>query len=238
MKPPSPCTGSKTIAATFSAATCVTNARSSAASASALVMPRYSFGNGTRYTSGANGPSPALYGCVFEVSVSDRSVRPWKPPSKQISAGRPVYARANLAAFSIASVPALKNAAFAGPLNGRDREQALGEGHADLVRDHREVGVEEARRLLLHGLDDPRMRVADVQAADTAREVDVGVAVDVGQRRAAALGGDDRQVERHRLGDDPLLPLDDRAGARPRHLGLQADRSRRGHGVHDSGAHR
>ena len=90
MNPPSPCTGSSTIAATFSAATCVTNARSSAASAASLVMPRYSFGNGTRYTSGANGPRPALYGCVFEVSVSESSVLPWKPPSKPITAGRPV----------------------------------------------------------------------------------------------------------------------------------------------------
>ena len=50
--------------------------------------------------------------------MSDSSVRPWKPPSKPITAGRPVYARANLTAFSTASVPALKNAAFAGPLNG------------------------------------------------------------------------------------------------------------------------
>ncbi len=46
--PPSPCTGSITIAATLSAATCVTNARSSAASASRAVTPRYSFGNGQR----------------------------------------------------------------------------------------------------------------------------------------------------------------------------------------------
>ncbi len=42
-------------------------------------------------------------------------MRPWKPPSKPITAGRFVYARANLIAFSTASVPALKNAAFAGP---------------------------------------------------------------------------------------------------------------------------
>jgi hypothetical protein len=59
-----------------------------------------------------------LYGCVFDVSVSDMSVRPWKAPSKPITAGRPVYARANFTAFSTASVPALKNAAFAGRVNG------------------------------------------------------------------------------------------------------------------------
>ena len=56
-----------------------------------------------------------MYGCVFEVSESESSVRPWKPPSKAITAGRFVYARANLTAFSTASVPALKNAAFVGP---------------------------------------------------------------------------------------------------------------------------
>jgi hypothetical protein len=38
--PPSPCTGSITIAATLSAATCVTSARSSAASASPALGPR------------------------------------------------------------------------------------------------------------------------------------------------------------------------------------------------------
>ena len=48
MNPPSPCTGSKTIAATSSAATSVVNARRSAASASSAVGPRYAFGKGTR----------------------------------------------------------------------------------------------------------------------------------------------------------------------------------------------
>ena len=59
-----------------------------------------------------------MYGCVFEVIVIERSVRPWKAPSKTMTAGRFVYERANLIAFSTASVPALKNAAFAGPVNG------------------------------------------------------------------------------------------------------------------------
>ena len=52
------------------------------------------------------------------MSASDRYVRPWNAPSKPITACRPVKARANLTAFSTASVPALKNAAFAGPVNG------------------------------------------------------------------------------------------------------------------------
>jgi hypothetical protein len=60
-----------------------------------------------------------LYGCVFDVIVIESSVRPWKAPSKTITAGRFVYERANLIEFSIASVPALKNAAFAGGRTGQ-----------------------------------------------------------------------------------------------------------------------
>ena len=65
--------------------------------------------------------------------------------------------------------------------------QALGVLDVDLVRDDREVGVEEARGLLLHRRDDARMRVPDVEAADAAREVDERVAVDVGERARRAL---------------------------------------------------
>ena len=50
MKPASPCTGSRTIAATSSAATRVLNAHSSASRSA----------NGTRYVSGANGPEARL----------------------------------------------------------------------------------------------------------------------------------------------------------------------------------
>ena len=59
-----------------------------------------------------------MYGCVFDVIVIESSVRPWNAPSNAITAGRFVYERANLIAFSTASVPALKNAAFAGEVNG------------------------------------------------------------------------------------------------------------------------
>ena len=59
-----------------------------------------------------------MYGCVFDVSDSESSVRPWNAPSNAITAGRPVCARANLTEFSTASVPALKNAAFAGLRTG------------------------------------------------------------------------------------------------------------------------
>ena len=54
----------------------------------------------------------------------------------------------------------------------RDRGEPLGVLDVDLVRDDREVGVEEARGLLLHRRDDARMRMADIEAADAAGEVD------------------------------------------------------------------
>ncbi len=59
-----------------------------------------------------------MYGCVFEVIVIESIVRPWNAPSNAITAGRFVYERANLIEFSTASVPALKNATFAGDVNG------------------------------------------------------------------------------------------------------------------------
>ena len=43
------------------------------------------------------------------------SVRPWNAPSKAMTAWRPVAWRAILTAFSTASAPELKNAAFLGP---------------------------------------------------------------------------------------------------------------------------
>ena len=99
----------------------------------------------------------------------------------------------------------------------RQRAEPLGELDVDLVRHDREVGVREELHLLLGRRDDARVRVADREAADAAREVDERVAVDVGERRAAALGYDDRHVDGERLGDDPLLAREDLRGPRPGH---------------------
>ena len=111
-----------------------------------------------------------------------------------------------------------------------DGEQPFGERDVHLVRNDREVGVEEARRLLLDRLDDVRMRVADVQATHAAGEVEKRIAVDVGQHRAAPFRRHDRQVDRERLGDDARLPLEDCPGFGPGNLGLQANCACRGHG--------
>jgi dCTP deaminase len=91
--------------------------------------------------------------------------------------------------------------------------------------------MEEARRLLLDGLDDVRVGVADVEAADAAAEVEERVPIDVGERRAAALGGDDREIHGQRRGDHRVEAGEDLAGARPRNLRLQLDRA---DGSHDS----
>ena len=48
----------------------------SPAIASSVVIPRYGFGTGARYTSGAKGPKPALYGFTFAVMVIVSSVLP------------------------------------------------------------------------------------------------------------------------------------------------------------------
>ena len=96
-----------------------------------------------------------------------------------------------------------------GPAEGREREQLLRELDVRLVGDDGEVGVGEAAELLLGGLDDAGMGMAGVQAADAAREVDEDVAVDIGQRRAAALVRDDRQHDRLRVRDHALLALEE-----------------------------
>ena len=78
--------------------------------------------------------------------------------------------------------------------------------------------MEKARGLLLHRGDDARVCVAHVEAADAAGEVDEAVAVDVGDGGTAAVRDHDREVEAERIGDDPLLPVGDLSGARPRDL--------------------
>ena len=55
----------------------------------------------------------------------------------------------------------------------------------------------------------PTMGVTDVEAADAAGEVDEGVAVDVGERRAARRGSDDRERHRQRARDDVREALSD-----------------------------
>ena len=82
-----------------------------------------------------------------------------------------------------------------------------------------------------------RVAVPDVEAADAAREVDEGVAVDVGERRAARRGGDDRERERERARDGALDALADLPRARARNLGFELDRCGRRHAASVAEAH-
>ena len=111
-KPPSPCCGSMSMAATWSGTTRVSKSSSSASSAVSVVQPRYSSGNGAWWMSGANGPKFWRYAGLDDVMVRLSSVRPWNPPLNATTAGRFVYARATLIAFSIASVPVVKSTAL------------------------------------------------------------------------------------------------------------------------------
>jgi hypothetical protein len=90
--------------------------------------------------------------------------------------------------------------------------------------------VAEALELLLRRFDDARVRVTDVEAADTAREVDERVAVDIGERRALAPLDHDGEGQGQRAGHDALLALDDLEGAGAGNLGAEVDRLRRRHG--------
>ena len=119
---------------------------------------------------------------------------------------------------------------FRGAGERRPREQPLGQRCVDLVRDNGEVGVGEALELLLCGGDDMRMGMADVEAADAAREVDEDVAVDVGEQRAARVGRDDGEGDGERRRDARGEPRQDLARPRSRDLRPQLDRARGRHG--------
>ena len=78
----------------------------------------------------------------------------------------------------------------------RDRQpgaQLLGQLDVRVVRHDREVGVQEARDLIAHRARDGGVGVPDGEAADAACEVDVRVAVDVGDEGTLGALDEDRQ---------------------------------------------
>jgi hypothetical protein len=118
----------------------------------------------------------------------------------------------------------------------RGRNEPLRQRDVDLVRNDREVGVEELRGLVGDRLNDARVRVTDIEAADPAGEVEEGVAVDVGEGRARAVLDHHRQEDREWIGDDLVLTVEDLLGARSRYCRLELDCLRRGHEGHDIAA--
>ena len=94
------------------------------------------------------------------------------------------------------------------------RELAQHPAHLEIgvVGGHREAGVDQLLRLLADRGDDRLGRVAEVEDADAAGEVDVLAAVDVGQMGAVGVGGEDRR-DRDAAGDVAVA-------LRPKRLGL------------------
>ncbi len=75
---------------------------------------------------------------------------------------------------------------------GDHRVEPLGQFDVGLVVIDEEASVGHAVGLLFYGFDDPRVGVADVHRADAATEVYKSVAVNVGDRGALRLLGEDR----------------------------------------------
>ena len=199
--PPSPSTGSITIAATFSGATCVMSARSSASSASSTSGPA---------VRAAERDAVDLRCERAEARLVRMRLRRQRHRQKRAPVERaleaddalPLRVRArelDRVLDRLRSRVEERRSRLA--VDGRELDQPLRELDVDLVRDDREIGVAEPRELLLRRRDDARMRVADVEAADAAGEVDEGVAVDVGERRAASLRDHDGKEDRERLRD-------------------------------------
>ena len=95
--PPSPSTGSTIRQATWDGPMCrsiSSIARSAQASpqcsGDAPAGQRYGYANGSRYTSGAYGPNPSLYGATLAVSVMAIMVRPWNACPNATTPLRPV----------------------------------------------------------------------------------------------------------------------------------------------------
>jgi hypothetical protein len=105
-----------------------------------------------------------------------------------------------------------------GARDRRDVDQALGQLDVGLVRHDREVGVQEAVDLGVQGLCDRGIGMPHVQAADSPRPVEEGVAVDIGDDAAVCVVDHERCQDALGLGDHALLALKNRAGLRSRQL--------------------
>jgi hypothetical protein len=118
---------------------------------------------------------------------------------------------------------AVEECGLRGPADRQTPAELLGQLDVRVVRHHREVRVQEARDLRMHGARERGVGVADGEAADAACEVDEGVAVDVGDEGALGALDEDRNPEGLGVGDDALLALDPGAGARARDLRANLD---------------
>ena len=123
-----------------------------------------------------------------------RSVRPWNAYSKTTTPGRPVAARAIFTAFSMPSAPEFTSSERCSPPARRELAEAPADLDVRLVGADDEALMQVALGLLLHGLDDRRVPVANVLAADASCEVDERATVDVGDARSSACATTRRGV--------------------------------------------
>ena len=98
--------------------------------------------------------------------------------------------------------------------SGRDFAEALGQAHVRLVHQHVEGGVKHPARLLPDRLHHLGMVGARVERADAAGEIDVPVAVDVGNGGARRRSGEDRMLLIEAAGDILLAQLHQLSGSR------------------------
>ena len=141
---------------------------------------------------------------------------PWKPPQKPMNSNFLVTDLASRNAASTASAPPENNCRWVIP---------SGRSEATILRKRtRALGGEAAEgrplELLLEALDVVRMAVADAADGDAGDEIEIFVAVDVGDRAALGVVDDDLREERDRLQPrrhDLRLLGEDRLGLRAGH---------------------
>ncbi len=128
-------------------------------------------------------------------------VRPWNAPSHAMIRGRPVR-RASLNAASLASAPELQKNTRPGCGSGAaDVQQSLGEGqHGGVGEEVRDMA--EGGDLIGDRLDDGRVGVAQRVDRDAAEQVQVLLAVGVGDHDAVSADefhGRDTEVVHQRV---------------------------------------
>ena len=144
---------------------------------------------------------PVLYGWNFEVIVIESSVRPWNAALERDHPGPAGVQARELDRVLDRLRARVEERRARLTADRRQRAEALGELDVGLVGDDRVVRVQEQGGLLRHRVDDRRVGVPGVDHADSAREVDEDVAVDVGDGRVVGPSREDRQVHEQRLGD-------------------------------------
>ncbi len=95
---------------------------------------------------------------------------------------------------------------FLRPGPRHELNQRLGQFDVFGIHDDVEAGVQVARRLRLNRRHHLGVRMAHVQGADAAGEIDIVMPVQIGQRGAAGIGREHRRPVGHAQGDGGVAP--------------------------------